>query len=100
MVGRFESNVLVSERTAADGIRFVLALLVTSSERQFVDEVHGSSPLTVGHDLGLEVCLIVLPDPSDVALKQNHLSIRQFLSKTQKVQTFNSLAFSNLFISL
>jgi hypothetical protein len=66
-----ERDVLVSQRTTADRVRLVLALLVARTERELVDEVQRGRTLSVRHDLGLEVLGVVLPDPVDVFLRRS-----------------------------
>ena len=48
-------DVFNTEGTAANGIRLILVLLVTSSQRQLVYEVQGDGPLSDTHFLRFEV---------------------------------------------
>ena len=63
-----ERDVLATQRTTADGVRLVLALLVTRTKGKFVDEVHGRRALALGHDFRLEVVLVVAAYAIDVVL--------------------------------
>ncbi len=95
----FKSNVFTPQRTAANCIRFVFTFFVTRSKSEFVNEIHGSSTLPIGHHLWLEVGLVVLPDTVDVVL-MNEWESTKCLTKQRKFATFNSLAFSNFCMSL
>jgi hypothetical protein len=61
--------VLDSKRTATDGVGLVLALFVSSSESESVDEVHGGRSLTGGGDFGVELFHVVFSDGDDVFLE-------------------------------
>ena len=64
-----ERDVLAAERATADRVSLVLALLVTSTQSEDVDEVHGGRTLALGHDLRFEVSVIVGTDLVDVFLQ-------------------------------
>jgi hypothetical protein len=59
-VRRLQRNVFTSQRTAADCIRFVLALLIARSEGKSVNEVHRGCPLAINHDLAAQICEVIL----------------------------------------
>jgi len=69
-VGRIlnESDVFDPERTASNGIGFVLSLLVSSSKSELVDEVHGCGSLSIGGDLVSKSGGVVLSDSIDETL--------------------------------
>lgn len=68
-VGRLQCDVFTTERATAHGIGLVFALLVTSSEGENVDEIHGRGSLPIRHLLRLEFFPIIRPDPIDVILR-------------------------------
>ena len=49
-VRRLESDVFTSQRATAYSVGFILALLVTRTKRQLVDEVHRRCSLPISHD--------------------------------------------------
>lgn len=59
---------LVTKGAASDGIGLVLALLVSVTEGETVDEVDGGRALTDGRLLVLEVVGVVAADLVDVLL--------------------------------
>ena len=61
------------ERTAANSICLIISLLITGSEGEFINQVHGGCPLTVCHDFVFHAYRVILADTVDV-----------FLSKSQK----------------
>lgn len=63
-----ESDVFDPERTASNGIGFVLSLLVSSSKSELVDEVHGCGSLSIGGDLVSKSGGVVLSDSIDETL--------------------------------
>ena len=65
---------LATKRAAADGISFVVTLLVAGTEGQAIDKIHRSRALTVRHDLVLEVSVIVLTDFINVTLNSKRFS--------------------------
>lgn len=67
-VGRFECDMLATQRAATNRIRLILALLVTSTKGQFVDEIHGGGTLTLSRKFRLKLGVIVLPDSVDMTL--------------------------------
>jgi len=50
-----QGDVLDTERAATDGVRLILILLVTGSQRELVDEIEGDCALADSHLLRLEV---------------------------------------------
>ena len=48
-----ERDVLATQRTTADGVRLVLALLVTRTKCESVNKVHGRGALSVSHEFRL-----------------------------------------------
>ena len=66
-----EGDVFASQRTAADSVRFVFALLITSTKRELVDEVHGGRALPVCGDFRPQLVGVVLSDSVDVTLLNN-----------------------------
>ena len=68
-VGGLQRNVFAAERATAHGIGLVLALFVTSSKSENIDEVHGRGPLPICHLLRLEFFPIIRTDPIDMALR-------------------------------
>lgn len=69
LVGRLERDVLAAQRATADGIRFVVALLVASSKREFVNEVHRCRTLTFTHVLVPQRIVVVVSDLVYIFLK-------------------------------
>jgi hypothetical protein len=67
-VGCFESDMLALQGAAADRLCFILALLIASTKGKFIDEVHGRRTLTISHDFGLEISVVVLSDTVNVFL--------------------------------
>lgn len=69
VVGRFAGDMLVAQRATAHSIRFIVTLLVTSSECETVDEVHRGGALSLQHNLVPEVGCVVRTDTIDVFLR-------------------------------
>jgi hypothetical protein len=69
LVWCLQRDVLASQRTTADGIGFIFALLVTCSQCQSVNEVHCGCSLSIGHQASFEVRLIILTDSRNVLLE-------------------------------
>ena len=68
VVRRLARDVLVSQRATAHGVCLVVALLVASSQRKAVDEVHGRRTLSFDHDFVSEVGRVVRTNAIDVIL--------------------------------
>jgi hypothetical protein len=68
LVRRSEGDVLVTKRATSDRVGFVVALFVTVTESETVDEVDRSRALTGRHLLRLEVGGVVGANAVDVLL--------------------------------
>lgn len=55
-----EGNVLAPKRTTANGIRFIFTLLITSTQSQTINKVHGCCALSVCHKLTSELDIVIL----------------------------------------
>ena len=67
-VRRLQCNMFASQRTTADCIRLIFALLITSTKRELVDEIHRRCALTLAHVLALQCFIVVETDLVDVIL--------------------------------
>jgi len=61
--------VFATKRATPHSVGLVFALLVTGSESENVNEVHGRGPLPICHLLRLKLLPIICPDPIDVVLQ-------------------------------
>ena len=95
-IGSLKRDMFAAQRATADRICFIFPLFITRTKSQSIDEIHGSRPLSVSHDLALQVGLIICTDSRDITLNRNE-------SPTQErnwFRTLSSRAFSNFDISL
>ena len=63
-----EGNVLAPKRTTANGIRFIFTLLITSTQSQTINKVHGCCTLSVCHKLTSELDIVILANAVDMFL--------------------------------
>jgi hypothetical protein len=89
LVGRFESDVFVSQGTTTDSIRLVFSLLVSCSEGESVYEVKSGGSLSLCGDLRLEVLGVDFSDLVDVFLR---VSVNQLSPLTMSSRAFSNFA--------
>jgi hypothetical protein len=63
-----QRDMLQAQGATANGVCFILSFLVTCSKRVLVDQVHCSRSLTIGHDFGLQISLVILSNAVDMFL--------------------------------
>lgn len=100
VVGRLAGDMLVAQRATADSIRFVIALFITSSQCETVDEIHRGGTLSLQHNLVPEVGCVIGTDAIDVFLRNKSATPQNRLSTVVYLQLTRFLEFIHVALTL